>query len=113
MYRLVNIKQGMPYCDYAIYLMEKEIEYAKAEGNRVLVFVHGYGSKGYGGVIKHEVEHRLNLLKKNNKIVTYVCGDKWGETNEDKIEICKVAPELNVSNQVTNINSGVTVVLVY
>lgn len=113
MYKLVNIKEGMPNSDYAIYLLEKEIEFAKKEGTRVIVFVHGYGSKGYGGVIKSEVDIALSNLKRNKKIVTYVSGDKWTETNIDVKLICSISPELTISSQVRNINSGVTIVLVY
>ena len=113
MYRLVNIKNGMPNTDYAIFLLEKEISFAKAEGNNVLVFIHGYGSKGYGGAIKIEVEKKLQHLKKEKKICTYVCGDKWSDNYEDVQRIYKYAPELSINNQVSNINSGVTVVLCF
>ncbi len=113
MYRLVNIKEGMPNADYAVYLLEKEIDYAKAEGTRVLVFVHGYGSSGHGGAIKEKVDRRLAALKKEKKIVCYVRGDRWAEYSSDVQEIYKYAPELSINNQVSNINSGVTVVLVY
>ena len=112
MYKLINIKQGMPNTDYAIFLLEKEIEFAKAEGIRVLVFIHGYGSSGYGGKIKHSVAEILQKYKKNKKIITFVAGDKWSDLNEDVKEILKIAPELQISSQIRNINSGVTVVLV-
>lgn len=113
MYRIVNIKQGMPNCDYAVFVMEKEIEFAKKEGCRVLVFIHGYGSKGYGGAIKKEVDTKLRELKKYKKIIDYVTGDKWTDTSDTVKLIYKYAPELSISDQVSGINSGVTVVLIY
>ena len=112
MYRICNIKEGMPNTDYAIFLLEKEIEYAKAEDVRVLVFIHGYGSSGYGGAIKQEVDKKLSLMQRQKKIVCYVRGDRWAESSDDVKEIYKYAPELSINNQVANINSGVTVVLV-
>ncbi len=112
MYKLVNIKEGMPTSDYAIFLLEKEVEFAKCEGINVLVFIHGYGSKGYGGVIKKEVANKLMELKKKKKIVTYVLGEHWASINDDVKLICKYAPELTVSSQVANVNNGVSVVLV-
>ena len=112
MYKLINIKEGMPNTDYAVFLLEKEIEYAKKEGSKVLVFIHGYGSKGYGGSIKKEVDKKLKQLKKHRKIVDYVVGNAWAETSEAVQKIYKYAPELSINNQVSNINSGVTVVLV-
>ena len=112
MYKLVSIKEGFPDSDYAIFLMEKVIEYAKKEGVYVLVFIHGYGSHGLGGVIKRRVKSTLNALKKSKKIATFVLGENWSSINEDVREICKYAPELAISNQVSNINSGVSIVLV-
>jgi len=113
LYRLVNLKDGMPNTDYAIYLMEKEISFAKAEGSHVIVFIHGYGSSGHGGAIKTEVDRRLSQLKKDKKIISYVRGDRWMEDSDDVREIYKYAPELSINSQVSGINSGVTVVLVY
>ena len=112
MYKLVNIKEGMPNSDYAVYLLEKEIEFAKKEGTRVIVFVHGYGSKGYGDVIKSEVDNALQNLKRKKQITTFVAGDKWSDTSDDVKLICSISPELTISSQVRNINSGVTIVLV-
>ena len=112
MYKLVNIKEGMPNTDYAIYLLEKEIEFAKKEGTKVIVFVHGYGSKGYGGLIKKEVELKLNELKKKKVIKTFVLGEYWTQTSGDVKLICDASPELIISDQVRNINSGVSIVLV-
>ncbi len=112
MYRLVNLKDGMPNTDYAVFLLEKEIQFAKAEDCNVLVFIHGYGSKGYGGAIKLEAEKKLQQLKKEKKIATYVCGDRWSDRVEDVQRIYRYAPELMINNQVSTINSGVTVVLV-
>jgi len=113
MYKLVNIKKGFPDSEYAIFLLEKEIEYSKKEGNRVLVFIHGYGSKGYGGEIKRKVEVKLKEMKNKKQIITFVSGDCWSQTNADVVEICNIAPELAISSQVAGINSGVTIVLTY
>ena len=93
MYKLVSIKEGYPDSDYAIYLMEKEIEFAKAEGIKVLVFIHGYGSHGVGGVIKKKVMQSLLHLKKSKKIINFVLGENWSTISEDVKEICKYAPE--------------------
>ena len=112
MYKIVNIKKDFPDSEYAIFLMEKEIEFAKKEGINVVVFVHGYGSSGNGGKIKKEVENRLLKLKKENIIKTFVAGDRWSDTSNDVKLICDVAPELSISSQVRNINSGVTIVLI-
>ena len=40
-------------------------------------------------------------------------GEEWGDTNEDKLFIQSVCPETIISRDIGNLNSGVTVVLVY
>ena len=51
--RVVNIKKDNPNADYALFLIDEEIRYSKATGNRVILIIHGYGSHGQGGVIKN------------------------------------------------------------
>ena len=41
MIRVVNIKEGNPNRDYAMYLLDMEIKYSKAVGSRVIVVIHG------------------------------------------------------------------------
>ena len=111
MVRVVNIKENMPPKDYAIYLLDSAIEDSKKMGDKALIVVHGYGSHGTGGEIKKAVVEYLTTAKKNKKISTFVKGDEWGEFNPDRQLICKVCPDLIVSDQLHSFNSGVTVVL--
>ncbi|MBP5651120.1 MAG: Smr/MutS family protein [Clostridia bacterium] len=113
MYKVVNIKENSPNSDYALYLLDTAIKDAKIENTQVLVIIHGYGSNGVGGLIKRRVRALLKKYKKEQKIATFVGGEEWGDTNEDKIFIQSVCPETIVSRDIGNLNSGVTVVLVY
>lgn len=110
--KTINIKKDHPTSDYAIFKLEKEIEYCKAEGHRVLLVIHGYGSHGVGGEIKQRTKELLESLKKSKKIVDYICGQDWSETNPLVKKIYELAPELLISSQVRSINSGVTVVYI-
>ena len=112
MFREVNIKKDNPNADYAMYLLDEEIKYSKAIGNRVILVIHGYGSHGQGGVIKQTIKEYLPELKKKGKIVDFVLGENWGDTNEVKQKICLISPELLINSNVRNINSGVSVVMI-
>ena len=112
MYRIVNIKEDNPNTDYAMYLLDQEIKYSRAIGNRVIIVIHGYGSHGQGGLIKLAIKSYLPSLKKKHIITDYVFGENWGEYNESKRLICAISPELSINSNVRNINSGVSVVLV-
>ena len=112
MIRVVNIKKDNPNSDYALYLLDQEINYSRAIGNRVIVVIHGYGSHGCGGVIKKEIMSYLPKLKKDGIIKDYVFGENWGELNETRKLICEVCPEAILHENLLSINSGVSVVLI-
>ncbi len=113
MLKVINIKEHYPNSDYAVWLMEQAISDAKSEGIRVLVVVHGYGSHGKGGTIKMCAMQKLKILRKQGVIRAFVPGDNWCDTNEDKLLINSLCPETIISTDIGNLNSGVTVVLVY
>lgn len=113
MIRTINIKEDNPNSDYAMYLLDEEIKYSKAVGNRVIIIIHGYGSHGCGGVIKQKLKEYLPILKKNKIIEDFVFGENWGELNPTKQLICKVCPEAILNENLSGINSGVSVVLLF
>lgn len=113
MLKVINIKDSHPNVDYALFLLEQEIHDAKTTNTQVLVVVHGYGSHGKGGAIKKGAVQRLKQLQKQGTIRTFVCGEHWGDSNPDKMLINKLCPESILCKDIGNLNSGVTVVLVY
>ncbi|MBQ7351907.1 MAG: Smr/MutS family protein [Clostridia bacterium] len=112
MIRVINIKEGNPNCDYALFLVDEEIKYSRAVGNRAVVIIHGYGSHGKGGLIKDAVHNYLPTLKKKHIISDYVFGEQWGDTNESKINMCRICPELILQENLQTLNSGVSVILI-
>ena len=110
--RVINIKKDNPNVDYALFLIDEEIRYSRAVGNRVIVIIHGYGSHGQGGAIKQGVKEYLPRLKKSGVISTYVFGENWGKTNPDVKEIEHISPEIILNENLSGINSGVSVILI-
>jgi len=108
--KVINIKKDMPNSEYAIFLMEKEIDIQRAMGENVLLVIHGYGSSGEGGLIKREVKRDLERLKHFNKILDFIEGERCGETNETYKLMCSKFPELLISKDLGNLNSGVTII---
>ena len=109
--RIINIKEDKPNVDYAMYLLDEEIKYSKAIGNKVIVVIHGYGSHGQGGAIKLALKSYLPHLKKIKAIDDFVFGENWGELNETRKKICQIAPNVEINENLMNINSGVSVIL--
>ena len=112
MTRTINIKEDNPNTDYALFLIDEEIKYSRAIGNRVVIIIHGYGSHGCGGAIKDAVKTYLPSLKKKGIIADYVFGENWGELNDAKQRICDVAPEIILKENLSRLNAGVSVILI-
>ena len=110
MYKVINLKEEVGL-ESAILRLENEIRYATIEGYSVIVAIHGYGSHGTGGVIKHEVHKLLTEMTKAKKIYDFIPGEKWGEMREDRTQIEKKYPEIILQEQLKNLNNGVTIVL--
>ena len=108
--KIVNIKEHMPDSGYAIHLLDEAIHDNTVMGENVIIVVHGYGSHGVGGVIKNSVVQHLQKLRKEGKIIDFVQGEHWGDSNDLKVKLCMLYPELILSSQLYNQNSGVTVV---
>ena len=112
MTRVVNIKEDNPNSDYALFLIDEEIKYSKAIGNRVVIIIHGYGSHGKGGRIKECVKRYLPELKKKGLITDYVFGENWGEYNDVRKRICDIAPDIILKENLSRLNAGVSVILI-
>ena len=110
MLRVINIKKDLPNCDYAVVMLDKEIDWAKKEDINVLIVIHGYGSKGVGGLIKKAVLSELKILKAKKEIIDFSLGDHFGETSELKEKLNKLYPETILNEHLQNLNSGISVV---
>ena len=111
MIRVVNIKEDNPNTDYALFLIDEEIKYSRAIGNKVIVVIHGYGSHGQGGAIKDEVKKYLPELKRKKVITEYVLGEMWCDTNPIQRKMCEICPELILHENLHSLNSGVSVIM--
>ena len=77
MLRFINLKEDGYTVEYALAVLEIEIESAKREGICAMKLLHGYGSHGKGGVIAQAVKKHLALWKRQGFIVDYFGGDHW------------------------------------
>lgn len=112
MVKVINVKENNNSPEYAVFLLDSEINDSKSLGTNVIIVIHGYGSSGYGGVMKQEIFEFLQKAKKQKRIIDFVKGEEWGHLSEKVALICKHNPELILHSQIQNLNSGVTVVWV-
>jgi|LGVE01.1.fsa_nt_gb hypothetical protein len=109
--RRIDIKEGYPPVDVAIFLLEREIEMGKLEGIKVLKVIHGYGSNGKGGLIKKQVKVFLKEQKRLGKITDYVHGEGWSNHKVKPMGLLGVAPELLLNLDGEQYNMGITIVI--
>ena len=109
--KTINIKYDFPPSDVAVFDLWKEIVMSKKEGYKVIKVIHGYGSHGKGGEIKRAIHEFLLNEKKNKLIVEYVKGEEWSSNNETVKKIQEFFPELVIDEDLKNINSGISVVV--
>ena len=110
MLRLVNLKEGQCSVDYALAVVEIEIESAKKEGLTALKLLHGYGSHGRGGAIMLALRRQLRIWKKSGFIVNYFGGDKWDLFDKDSQKILNADKSIVCDEDIGHANPGITIV---
>lgn len=107
----IDIKEGMPPVDVAIFNLDREIELGKLSGIKVIKVIHGYGSHGKGGAIKVEARAYLKKQKKAGKIKNYIGGEGWSTYKVKELDLLEIAPELLLNLDGESFNPGMTIVL--
>lgn len=111
MLKIVNLKEFSPTVDYALALVEIEIERAKFDGTVAIKVLHGYGSHGKGGAILLELRKRLRLLKKGGKIKNYISGDKWNIFDKDALDALSRDKTIFGDEDLNKANPGITIII--
>lgn len=110
MLRLINLKENNPTVDYALAVVEIEIENAAKEGVTVIKVLHGYGSHGKGGAILLALRARLRELKRQGKIKDFFGGEKWGYFTEPTMQILQADKSIGLDEDLGKANPGITLI---
>jgi len=108
---VITLKAGMPTVEEARTRLKSEIDRAKKSGMVALKIIHGYGSSGVGGSLKHAVRRSLRKRVKEGRIRSFVGGEEWDIFEEHTREILEECPELGKDRDLRGYNEGITVVL--
>ena len=112
MLRLINLKEGDSTVEYALAVVEIEIENAKREGIVALKVLHGYGSHGKGGAIMVALRRQLRLWKNSGFVVNYFGGDKWDLFDKDSQKILNADKTIVGDEDMGHANPGITIIQV-
>ena len=107
----IDIERGMLACDEALSKVQNEIEVLAINKQvKVLKVIHGYGSKGTGGKIKHDLLFLLQNLLKQKKIKGFAPNERFTQQNEKYSNYFKLYPELLIDSDLQNLNPGITLI---
>ncbi len=108
---MVNLEEDHPTVNVGLLRLEHALSDARRDGIAILKLIHGYGSKGVGGALKHEAAKALEQYKKLGKIQDFIAGEHFRISDEVTWELLKRAPELKQDRDLGMNNRGITVVL--
>jgi hypothetical protein len=111
MIRVVNLEADFPTLDEARRVLIQEVGRALTERVPVLKLIHGYGSTGLGGVLRHGIRKSLLLRKKEGLVLEIVFGEHWDIFDNATLRVLSLVPELRNDQDLERYNPGVTIVL--
>ena len=107
----VMLKAGMPTVEEARARLKSEIQRARTAGTLALKIIHGYGSSGTGGTLRHAIRRSLRKRVKEGQIRCFVGGEEWDVFAESTRQILEDCPELARDRDLAGYNEGITIVL--
>ncbi len=110
MLRLIDLKTEGYSVEYALAILEIEIESAKKEGLVALKVLHGYGSHGVGGAIMLAVRKTLAQWKKQGFVADYFGGEKWDLFDKDSQKILMEDKTIFGDSDLGHSNPGITII---
>lgn len=112
MLEIIDLKKENCTVEYALAIVEIEIERASLAGTKVIKVLHGYGSHGKGGLIFLNLRKVLSIWKKQGKIKDFFGGDKWNMSDHTALEILKSDKTIYNDEDFNRFNPGITIIVV-
>jgi len=108
---IANLEEGRPTTPQALARLTTELDRARRNGVRLLKIIHGYGSTGEGGVIRHAVQAELVRLEREGQILAFIPGEDWRISNEPTWAVVSKHRELKHDRDLGRANRGISIVL--
>jgi len=108
--RLLNLELSRPSVDEARRRLLGELEAARRDGVRILKVVHGYGSSGVGGTLRHALRKSLQRRRSEGMVGRVVQGERWGVYDPVAASLLEDFPELRRDHDLGRDNPGITLV---
>ena len=107
----VNIKADLPTVSEALKRIESQIKTGKSLGTGAIKIIHGYGSTGKGGKIRHYARLYLEEQREKGRIRHVITGEKFSIFDGDTREAFRHCDELRRDSDLERHNNGVTIIV--
>nr|WP_290668585.1 Smr/MutS family protein [Ardenticatena sp.] len=108
---VVNLEAGMPSAEEALVRLRSALTTARQRGKRIVKIIHGYGSHGVGGTLRHVVRRELNAQTRRGAIRLVVRGEDFHAANASLDMMLAMYPALRDDPDFGRRNEGITIVL--
>ena len=109
--RTINLKSDRPTVEEARARLKSALAEARRAGVVAVKIIHGYGSSGAGGAIKHALQRSLRRRRREGLIRCFVPGERWDTLDTDTQQVLAACPAAARDPDLNNGNEGVTIVL--
>lgn len=108
---LINLEHGHPKVDSAMMKLRLELSTLRRIGVRTIKIIHGYGSTGTGGAIRHSTRQFLHEQLNDGKIQAFCPGENFGPFENSGRKMVALAPPLRQDPDWGRQNDGITIVI--
>ena len=109
--KIVNLEEGRPTARQMEHYLDRALALAHQDGTDLLKLIHGYGSKGVGGVLRDAARARLSRERSAGMIQDFIPGEDFRISNEATWALIKRAPELKQDRDLGRGNKGITIAI--
>lgn len=108
--RTINVEDGMPTVDQALARLERDLQYARQSGARVVRVIHGWGSSGTGGRLRVACRAFLDRELAAGHIRRVIVGDDYSRAANLGQDLQRRCRDLRDSERTDRHNPGITFV---
>lgn len=107
---ILNIKRNMPTCEEAEKNLRNNLLRLGNNGYSCVKVIHGYGSSGIGGELRHCLRDALRRLRNTGIVDFFVEGENFHFDSDKSKKLLQRMPSLRKDKDFNKTNRGVTIV---
>jgi hypothetical protein len=107
----VNLEEEYPTLEEARRRLKAELERCRSRKVAAIKLIHGYGSSGVGGALRHGIRKSLISRRKEGSVRAVVFGENWNIFDSVAQSMLEQCPALSKDRDLFNYNPGISVVL--